>query len=265
MKDDSYLLVSDQRKSDQKNEKPVSLIFAAHRRNSDHKNMKLRKMSYTELTLLLSGNMEYGNGKENFSLAPGDVLFLKCGSMRRRSKGNSFCDYVSFNFNLGRDFDFPPVIRGGVTPQIRTFLAALDSVLSLEHRNNSSEMIENLILMILLSLEDELRQTRVHPLVETIRQYLHQHLSEKITLADVAEHCFFSPVYCDSVFKAETGSSIIDYLIDQRVEQAKLLLIQGLYSIRQIGQMTGFQDANYFSRQFKKRTGYTPSEYRRAF
>lgn len=265
MKDTSSFFVTNQKKPGKKNEKPISLIFATHRRNHNHESMKLKKMRYTELTLLLSGNMEYGNEKETFSLAPGDVLFLKRGSMRRRSEGKGACDYISFNFNLGRDFDFPPKIRGGVTPQIRTFLAALDSILSLEHRDNSHEMIENLILMILLSLEDELQRSRVHPLVLTIRQYLHQHLSEKITLADVAEHCFFSPVYCDSIFKAETGSSVIDYLIDQRVEQAKLLLIQGLYSIGQIGQMTGFQDANYFSRLFKKRTGYTPSEYRRAF
>ncbi|MBR3836746.1 MAG: AraC family transcriptional regulator [Clostridia bacterium] len=246
-------------------EKAVSLIYAAHRRGSVNKSMQLKKMRYTELTLLLSGNMEYGNENESFPLAPGDVLFLKQGSMRRRSQGRCVSDYVSFNFHLKRNFDFPPVIRGGVTPQIRTFLAALDNVLALEHRENSHEMIEGLILLILLSLEDELRQTRVHPLVLTIQQYLYQHLSEKITLADVAEHCFFSPAYCDNLFKAQTGKSIIDYLIDRRVEQAKPLLVQGVYSIGRIGRMTGFQDANYFSRQFKKRTGLTPTEYRRTF
>ena len=96
-------------------------------------------------------------------------------------------------------------------------------------------------------------------------QYLHKNLARRITLADIGRMTFFSPVYCDTVFKKDMGVSIIDYLLSRRIAEAKKLLIEGTFSLSEIAKQTGFSDSNYFTRVFKKRTGYTPTEYRKIY
>jgi len=64
-----------------------------------------------------------------------------------------------------------------------------------------------------------------------------------------------------NAFKARTGLSPKQYLTKIRIDKAKELLA-GPLTIDQIASSVGFNDALYFSRQFKKSTGMSPSEYR---
>jgi two-component system response regulator YesN len=93
--------------------------------------------------------------------------------------------------------------------------------------------------------------------------YLHSNFSKKVTLNDIGKLTFFSPNYCENIFKRETGRSVIDYLLEIRMEEAKKLLAEGVLSLGDVSETVGFEDYNYFSRVFKKRTGYTPSEYKK--
>ena len=65
------------------------------------------------------------------------------------------------------------------------------------------------------------------------------------------------------VFKKETGRSIIDFLIEERISESKKLLAEDSIPLATISELVGFDDYNYFSRVFKKRAGCTPSEYRK--
>jgi len=73
---------------------------------------------------------------------------------------------------------------------------------------------------------------------------------------------FFSPLYCEIIFKRYTGTSIIKYLIQQRIERAKALLLDGTLSLKAIAIAVGFEDYNYFSRVFKRATGTSPKQYK---
>ena len=64
-------------------------------------------------------------------------------------------------------------------------------------------------------------------------------------------------------FKNEKGVSIIDFLNNYSINKAKELLIEGAMPLNDISEMIGFSSYNYFSRLFKKKTGYSPKEYRR--
>ena len=65
------------------------------------------------------------------------------------------------------------------------------------------------------------------------------------------------------LFKKETGKSIINYLLDERLESAKMLIREGSLSLSDIAVETGFSDYNYFSRIFKKRVGVSPISYKK--
>lgn len=64
-------------------------------------------------------------------------------------------------------------------------------------------------------------------------------------------------------FKDFTGSSPQAYLTDMRIEQAKDLLSNTSFQIAEIAELVGYSDPLYFSRIFKKKTGYSPNEYKK--
>lgn len=66
-------------------------------------------------------------------------------------------------------------------------------------------------------------------------------------------------------FKAATGVTLIDYLQDVRIEEAKRLLETTKLAAEEISVEVGYQDASFFRRLFSRRTGLTPSGYRRMF
>ena len=82
-------------------------------------------------------------------------------------------------------------------------------------------------------------------------------LAELVTIADMSRRSFLR------AFEAATGSTPIDYLIQLRLARAAALLRRTTQNITDIAFQVGFQDSNYFSRQFRQRHGMSPSAYRR--
>lgn len=66
-------------------------------------------------------------------------------------------------------------------------------------------------------------------------------------------------------FKGATGSSLIEYLQNLRIEGAKRLLEADVYPVDEISAMVGYEDTSFFRRLFKRSTGLSPSHYRRMF
>ena len=88
------------------------------------------------------------------------------------------------------------------------------------------------------------------------------HFESPLTLQGIAETIHVNASHLSRKFKEETGMSLIDYLHVKRIEAAKLYLESNTSSITEIAFIVGFNDVNYFSRVFKKVTGFTPSHYR---
>ncbi|MBI4977628.1 MAG: helix-turn-helix transcriptional regulator [Spirochaetes bacterium] len=65
------------------------------------------------------------------------------------------------------------------------------------------------------------------------------------------------------VFKRATGVTPVDYLVRERVERAKDLLLYSSHSVDEIAGLLGYSDIYYFSRQFKERTGSSPTAFRK--
>ena len=96
-----------------------------------------------------------------------------------------------------------------------------------------------------------------------IMNYINHHFTESITVDKIAAELYLNKNYIAHVFKEETGYSLISYAILLRANRAKVLLTKTDRSITQIATECGYDDFTYFSRQFKKTVGVSPSEYRR--
>lgn len=99
-------------------------------------------------------------------------------------------------------------------------------------------------------------------LITKALSYIHSHYTEDLTLQSTADAVHVSKSYFSLLFKKQTGQNFIDYLIDLRVREAKRLLVMNEFRIYEVAEAAGFNDVKYFSKLFKKITGFTPVEFR---
>lgn len=91
--------------------------------------------------------------------------------------------------------------------------------------------------------------------------YIHAHLDRDLSLVEIAQVINISPTYFASLFKRATGISPHKYVVQQRVEQAKLLLSKTDLTIADIALQVGFSNQSHLTRQFKRFTGVTPKRF----
>lgn len=97
-----------------------------------------------------------------------------------------------------------------------------------------------------------------------ILKFMQTHLSEKITLEDVAREVFLTPNYVSHLIKRETGKTFSALILENRIERAKQLLQFTSKRLIEIAEEVGFPDEAYFSKRFKLATGKTPKKFRDA-
>jgi transcriptional regulator GlxA family with amidase domain len=95
--------------------------------------------------------------------------------------------------------------------------------------------------------------------------WLREHFRDADAIAQVTELSAIPERTLKRRFKAATGSSLIEYLQNLRVEEAKRLLESTELPMEDIGEQTGYSDTSFFRRLFKRLTGLTPSKYRQMF
>lgn len=94
-------------------------------------------------------------------------------------------------------------------------------------------------------------------------QYINEHFSGKITTTDLARLTHLSEGHFCSVFKEATGMTSKEYINSVRIKNAENLLLSTDMSIADAAMYSGFPDANYFTKMFKKANGITPCRFRK--
>jgi len=138
------------------------------------------------------------------------------------------------------------------------------------------QLIKNYIELLLISLirnnttiskqeriSENIRSKHSNEIVEKIIDILSNNLYSEINLAIIANELYFSKTYIKNLFVKQTGTSIIQYYINLKIEEAKKLISQEKFSFTEIAYKLNFNSVHYFSRLFKLHTGLSPSEYAR--
>lgn len=94
------------------------------------------------------------------------------------------------------------------------------------------------------------------------KEYIRRHISEEISIADISEILHCSEKHLSREFKRQTGLTVTEYIIGERITMAKALLTETEWSIQTIASRVGYEDYSYFTRIFKKMTNESPSQYR---
>ena len=98
--------------------------------------------------------------------------------------------------------------------------------------------------------------------VDACIEYIDQNLYSGISVKEVAEQMGYSPEYLTSLFRKKTGKSMYAFISEEKIQEARTLLLCTRQPLTTIASALGFHSLSHFSKAFKKVEGMTPSHYR---
>lgn len=164
-------------------------------------------------------------------------------------------------------------IRGGVNPELAFSLcdSYIMQIESLKTLTELAPLVEG-AKTAYATMVHELKQRKhseqknlFHPLVEQAKDFVYSHLHGKITLKEVADEVHANPNYLSELFRKHEGISFSDFVMTEKINLAKNLLIYSPYSYISIAAYLGFSSQSHLGQQFKRTTGMTLREYRNRF
>lgn len=222
------------------------------------------RIPYTDLTLVISGELHYRFGEKEVTVRPGDAIIFPKGSVRERLSSDKVSTYASFNVTHPDDFDI------GCEGKIKKALSS-DTVLLLEKAEadfnrvskHTSDKCKALFVYLLMSVS-ELAKAPENIHVDRIKQLIHDKISEPLSLSSVSRDVHLVPRYVCTLFKKSTGMTVTEYILRERISLAKKLIVTSQLALSEICGLCGFTDYNYFSRSFKRITGMTAAFYKKS-
>ena len=246
-----------------------------------------------ELVYCISGAISVLRGEETFDLAGGDVIFIPPGvihEVRSDDPENELfvvsfscrSDYLSiiqdarFRAGLIQKERFQEIIRelrgafrlnGGA---LRLFTFRPNSKSPLGAEQMICCYLEQIMIGFLRDAAHEGNRLQEDPAFSTaslqfttrqINDYIREHLTEKITVSDIAAAFHYSRSRMSTLYKRATGLSISEFITKERISLAKQYLGRGDRTITEISEELGFSSPEYFSRRFSQCVGMKPSRY----
>lgn len=130
------------------------------------------------------------------------------------------------------------------------------------------ETVEKLIIWFSSILEKcrrlvySIGQNKYLNLVENIKHFIDSSKLKELNLQTIASEFHYSPNHINTIFKQITGQTISDYVTEQKIKQAKVLLSDSTVRLYDVATQLGYSHAAHFNSVFKKNVGISPREYR---
>ncbi|HHW66388.1 MAG: two-component system, response regulator YesN [Epulopiscium sp.] len=156
-------------------------------------------------------------------------------------------------------------IAGGVT-DYEAFNLSDAFIMEIEKTNSMSELnnLEYRMVETFIEKVNEAKTFKFSPIIKNTMLYIVNHLSDKLTLKDIADHVYVHPNYLSALFKKEVGISLFQYIIKKRIEESTYFLKYSNESIADIAAFYQFCNQSYYIKMFHKYMGMSPNAYRQS-
>lgn len=242
-----------------------------------------------EIFYLVSGELSYFVGDKTYHLVSGMLLFINVNEIHKlvNSSGAAF-ERITLQFK--REFIADLLPKEGnfdvfSTFQSDTHLLRLDGSEqstveglfdrmvheSLRQPPGYAYYVKILLIELLIYLKRKADSSQhqhaacpqqVHPKSIAIVNFINENYSQRITLDSISRQFYISPSYFCKMFKDSTGFTLVEYVNNVRIKEARLLLRNTDAKMGDIAERVGFESLTHFGRIFKELTGYTPLKYR---
>ncbi len=114
--------------------------------------------------------------------------------------------------------------------------------------------------------QDVVGQLRVQdqPVLAGVFGFIEDHYAEPISLKDVARAANLSSGYLTTLVRRQTGRTVLEWIAERRMAEARRLLVETDESVERIGARVGYDDPAYFARRFRSAHKVTPAFWRNA-
>lgn len=207
------------------------------------------------MRMVEQGNLDYGSVFDRLASSAQFSIQIKHEAATRDMK-NAVISFITMVTRAA--------IRGGLDVESAYFLGGL-YIRQVEQAGTFTELMR-----INATAYDDFvhrvhkvqKNSGVSPAVRQCCEYIELHITEKLSLKQLAEKTGYAANYLAQKFKREMGCTVTQYINRQKVEQAKRLLRSDARDVQGISETLGFCNPSYFSETFRAVTGMTPGEFR---
>ncbi|MCX5637042.1 MAG: AraC family transcriptional regulator [Planctomycetota bacterium] len=234
---------------------------------------------FTRLILTLGGEAHITHHEKKYVLRPSKMHLIPCFTSCTYFRPDWFeflREIALFERLLELNPDCPFCVYRKISQRLQRFSGKQLNVAIFERDNgvkiahNPGEIVETdgivrqLLAPILKTAHEYSDKSKYHAIQQfkDVLDFIDSNLHKPITLDDMANVCYLSPVYFSNLFLEKLGVRPIQYLNLKRIQKAQTSLMCTNKTITEISEEVGFNETNYFCRVFKKYVGISPAKYR---
>ena len=247
--------------------------------------------NFWEMVYIDAGNVKIKANNKEFHLKQGEIILHKPNEFHTLKTDNenaanvfviSFvCSSESMSFFQGKTMTVPSKLKKYIYAIIEeyslTFKSMATEDIKLELKENppigGQQMIKTYLeqfLIMLIRSENDNHNLRIFPsreimenhIVSQVIQITEENIYDKITVDQICTKLNYSRAYLSKIFKTTTGYTILEYIIMNKIREAKKLIREERYNFTQISDLLSFDNPHYFSSVFKKIANMTPTAYK---
>lgn len=267
-----------------------SIVTVLHVQLSGQQGGKGEAHDFPEIMYVNSGHHTLKIDGVPYAMEPEQMILYKPHSLHGgHLPSTATLNVISFEADFPDNFDFynrPITLTGKQQKHLSQILSQGLDAFQMAPRDQglrgmipradmdayTLQQLKNQLELFLIDLYQTSEPARPHPVavnqenfrkeqLETVTDYMTSHLSENLTLAQIAENCSMSISKLKLLFKEQCGCGPVCYFIQLKIQAAKKMICDSSMSFTQIAEQLGFGSVHYFSNLFKEKTGMTPSEY----
>ena len=253
---------------------PLLLKMAGYARWEKEESFSRAKSTDFFVEYVSHGDVHLIQDKKEYIIQPGEVYLLRKGSTHTYSVGPSGMLLKRFVQLGGTNMDHHIQLLGlweqdRIRPQdpqkIERLLKQATSLLANAPGDEDLDLhvqLSSLAYQILLELSLSLKSS-VPVLIENALTFMHENLHRSLSRQEICEHLGVSMPYFNRLFSYHMNCTPVAYFLRQKFNWAAQLLRTRTFSVKEVSYTTGFDDPLYFSAQFKKQFGVSPTQYRK--
>lgn len=222
--------------------------------------------SYHSLSLRLTGEVVIKNGDKSFVSTHGCVTFMPAGVSYLTEVRSTSCMLLIY-FKTLEDYNNlrPFSIDVNDNKTLQNLFYEIETKFGSGKEKDYECM--SILYSILAIIEKEylaVKQKHIPKRMKNAKKFIDDNFDSKISVTELSESAGISEVHFRNEFKQCYGLSPLSYIKHVRIDNAKLMLCSGYYDISDVAIRCGFDSISYFSYEFKRITGMTPTEYKKS-
>ncbi len=246
---------------------PIIKYFVERKSWSDW-HLEQGEIDFYDLTYIISGKATYIVNKNAYQLVPGDLIYIRKGSLRQAYTDEiepMHCFAFNFNYysNEDKKLNLPIKTKSriGIDIELINLYTTFNRVWLEKDETYVMECrgILMRILAKLIKMQNQ-KENSYDLRIEKIKQFIINNYHNKLEIKELADIIDLNPVYLGTLFKEKTGYTINQYINIIRINKAEGLLVTGECNVTQATYYCGFNDPFYFSKVYKEFKGIPPSQ-----